>query len=252
MLELEGITGGYRGETKIGPLSITLPKGQITALVGPNGCGKSTLMKIAAGLMPPYTGRVLLEGADISGMKPTHLARRVAYMAQGRNIPGILVKNLVLHGRFPYLGYPRHYRREDTEAAAAAMEQMKIGHLAGRSMAELSGGERQKAYIAMLLAQGGELLFMDEPTTYLDINHQLEVMSVISRLKAMGKTPVLILHDLNLAMRWADRLAVMQAGKIRFAGTPQEAFASGILEQVFCVRSGCYQTETDGTQYYFS
>ena len=156
---------------------------------------------------------------------------------------------MVLHGRFPYLGYPRRYRAEDYETARKALEWAGAGDLADRPVGELSGGQRQKVYLAMALAQDTETIFMDEPTTYLDVRHQLEVMAVSRRLADMGRAVVLVLHDLSLALREADRLAVLSEGTLRQLGTPEEVFGSGELDRAFGVTVRRVWTES-GWLYY--
>lgn len=251
MIELRDITGGYNKKAIVGPVNISFAKGEVSVLVGPNGCGKSTLLKIASGQLLPYSGRVFMGGAAIDSMKSKEMARHMAYLPQNRVMSGIIVKSLVLHGRFPYVGYPRRYGKDDIKAANAAMEAIGILHLAERSMSELSGGERQKVYLSMLLAQGGDIILMDEPTTFLDISHQIEVMNIITELKGLGKTIIVVLHDLNMAMRFADRMYIMSNGKIQEDGSPEEIYKSGVLERVFDVKTGCYSTECYGMQYYF-
>lgn len=251
MIELAGVWGGYQGVAVVRDICARFAPGELNLLIGPNGCGKSTLLRMAAGLQPPQRGQVLLDGRDIGSIPPKELARQVAYLPQSRNIHPITVRHLVLHGRFPHLGYPRRYRPRDLDAAGEAMAQMGISHLADQSMEALSGGERQKAFLAMLLAQGGQVVFLDEPTTYLDIGHQLEVLRLARRLKDLGKTVVLILHDLNLAMGCADRVFLMDRGRLCCQGTPEEVFASGLLGQVFGVAARRVDTPDAGPQYYF-
>lgn len=252
MIEIKNLYGGYQGVPIVKNINTRFMAGQLSVVIGPNGCGKSTLLRMAAGLMPTQQGEVLLQGENVHNIPPKLLAQRVAYLAQSRTTHAILVKNLVLHGRFPYLGYPRRYGKEDMAVARQALARLGIEHLAEKSMDTLSGGERQKAYIAMMLAQGGEVVFMDEPTTYLDISHQLELVRIARQLQQMGKTLVLILHDLNLAMRCADRIFVMDKGEICIEGAPGEVFESGMLQKIFRVEAGSYQTEDAGRQYYFT
>lgn len=235
MIELKGLTVGYGGKSVLRDVSLSFLPGQVTVLLGPNGCGKSTLIKTALGLLPRQGGEILYDGVDLERMSTRQVARKAAYLAQSREIPSITARRMVLHGRFPYLGYPRRYRAEDYAAADRALEWAGAAELSGRPVQELSGGQRQKVYLAMALAQDTETVFMDEPTTYLDIRHQLEVMSVSRRLADMGRAVVLVLHDLSRALRDADRLAVLAGGALRQLGTPEEIFQSGELDRAFGV-----------------
>ena len=249
MLELQHIAAGYPGRQILKDLSLSIPDGRLTVVVGPNGCGKSTLLKAAAGILPAG-GAILLDGVSLPGCTSRDRARKVGFLPQNRPVPEITVEALVLHGRFPWLGYPRRYRPEDREAADRAIVQLGIGNLKGRYLPELSGGERQKVYLAMLLAQQTPVVLMDEPTTGLDIANQFELMGLVRELADSGKAVLLVLHDLELAMRYADLVAVMENGRICRTGTPEEIFGSGILQQVFRIRGG--QTRTpEGMQYYF-
>ena len=172
MVEVRNITVGYPGKTVLKNVSLAIPKGQLTVLLGPNGCGKSTLLKSLCGILTPENGQVLYDGEDLLLLPQQQLAQKIAYLSQGRQIPDITVRRLVLHGRFPYLGYPRRYRREDYACADLAMAQLGITDLADVPVQNLSGGQRQKVYIAMVLAQDTPIALLDEPTTYLDIVHQ--------------------------------------------------------------------------------
>ena len=236
MVELIGVTGGYGRQMAVQDFSLTLPSGEVAALVGPNGCGKSTLLRMAAGIVPPSAGQVLLKGRPLSGFSRRELGQLISYLPQSRPVPGISVQSMVMHGRFPHLGYPRRYRKEDWQMVQKAMEWAGVTHLAGRDMSRLSGGERQKVYFAMCLAQDSQVLFLDEPTTYLDLSHQFEIMELTRQLKQAGKTVIMVLHDLGLALSYADQLAVMQSGWLVFAGSPQKVLESGCLEQVFRVQ----------------
>ena len=249
MIELKGLTVGYGGKTVLRDVSLDFPAGQVTVLLGPNGCGKSTLMKTALGLLPRQGGEILYDGVDLERLTTRQVARKAAYLAQSREIPSITVRRMVLHGRFPYLGYPRRYRAEDYTAAAEALEWAGAAEQADRPVQELSGGQRQKVYLAMALAQDTETVFMDEPTTYLDVRHQLEVMAVSRRLADMGRAVVLVLHDLSRALRDADQLAVLADGTLRQVGTPEEVFTGGELDRAFGVAVRRVRTES-GWLYY--
>lgn len=249
MIELRELSAGYGGKPVLRGVSMAFPPGKVTVLLGPNGCGKSTLVKTALGLLPRQGGEILYDGVDLERLSARQAARKAAYLAQSREIPHITARRMVLHGRFPHLGYPRRYRAEDYAVAQKALEWAGAEELADRPVGELSGGQRQKVYLAMALAQDTETVFMDEPTTYLDVRHQLEVMAVSRRLADMGRAVVLVLHDLSLALREADRLAVLSEGRLHQAGTPEEIFSGGGLDRVFGVAVRRVRTE-GGWLYY--
>ncbi len=247
MLEIQNLTAGYGGGPVLKDLSLTLPGGKVTVILGPNGCGKSTLLKVLAGLLPA-AGRVGLEGEDLLALPQRERARRVAYLPQQRPVPEITVKRLVLHGRFPYLSYPRQYRREDLAAAQGAMEALGIGDLADRPVGSLSGGQRQKAYIAMALAQDTKAVLLDEPTAWLDIRHQFQLMELAKDLARQGKTVVLVLHDLALALERGDHLVLLKEGRLLAQGKDPEI--CGTLEAALGVRAVPVETPA-GRKYYF-
>ncbi len=227
MLELQNLTAGY-GETVIlKNISLSFHPGTVTAIVGPNGCGKSTLLKAAAGLISPMSGAVRTE-------EPR--AQNVAYLPQSRRLPEMTAGRLVLHGRFPWLGWPRRYREEDYAAAQKAMERLGIAELAERPLSELSGGTRQKCFLAMALAQEAGTLLLDEPTSFLDIGHQFRLLELCRELASEGKAVAVVLHDLPLALRCADRIAVMDAGRLLQTGTPEEILSTGTLEKLFGIQ----------------
>lgn len=248
MLEIKSLTAGYPGNVVLKDISLSFPQGTVTVVAGPNGCGKSTLLKAVAGILPS-AGQIRLDGEALGDLSSRNRAQRIAFLPQSRQVPEINVKRLVLHGRFPYLHYPRQYGKADHAAAETAMAAMKITDLADRSLASLSGGQRQKAYIAMALAQDTKVVLLDEPTTFLDIAHQLQLMTLAGELAARGKTVVLVLHDLTLAMEHADRLVILDRGQVRACGSPEAVFASGCLKEVFGVDLG--RTEVNGGWKYF-
>lgn len=250
MIELKSVTAGYRGRAVVKDVDLTFPAGQVTVLLGPNGCGKTTLLKTALGLLPALGGEICYDGRPIREMTPAELARGAAYMAQSRSVPNIQARRMVLHGRFPYLGFPRQYRREDFAAVDRALAEAGAQELADKPMAAMSGGQRQKIYLAMALAQDTPAIFMDEPTTWLDAKHQLEVMATARRLAEQGRAVGMVSHDLCLALRTADRVAVLAGGRLRAAGTPDEVFGSGVLDRVFAVRLRRFAAE-NGWQYYY-
>ena len=249
MLEVKSLSAGYSDTHVLEHVDFRIPSGKVTVILGPNGCGKSTLLKALCGIIPADSGQVVLDGENILTLPQRQLAQRVAYLAQSRQIPDITVERLVLHGRFPYLGYPRRYRKEDYAIADAAMKPMGVAELADELVQNLSGGQRQKVYIAMALAQDTPVILLDEPTTYLDISHQLQLMQQARMLAAQGKTVAMIIHDLPHAFQTADHMILMQEGKIVADGTPEQIYASGMISSVFGVRL-CRTGTEGGWRYY--
>ena len=250
MLEIRKLRAGYGTTEILHGIDLSIPTGAVTVIVGPNGCGKSTLMKTIAGVHTAAEGSICLEGVDLGPMTPQLRARQVAYLSQNRQTSDISVQRMVLHGRFPYLSYPRHYRREDLDIARHAMVTMGIEDLADRNLNTLSCGQRQKVYIAMTLAQDTPLVLLDEPTTYLDIFHQMQTLAQARFLAQQGKTVALVLHDLSAALRHADHVIVMQEGSVLHQGTSEEVFAGGCLDTAFGIRLERFHT-ANGWQYFF-
>lgn len=250
MLEIRNLSAGYPGNPVLQDISLTFRQGSVNVIVGPNGCGKSTLLKALTGILPA-SGSVKLEGQELLSLSRRELAKKVSFLPQNRPVPEITAGNLVLHGRFPYLSYPRRYRQEDHRIASEAMKKMGIGDLAERRLSTLSGGQRQKVYIAMALAQDTPVILLDEPNTFLDISHQLQLMDQARALAAEGKTVVLVLHDLAMALEYADFLAVISEGICLFQGNPEETFLSGNLDRAFGIQVQRTQTP-NGWKYYFS
>ena len=249
MLEIRNFSAGYEGKPVLRDISLSIPKGAVTVIVGPNGCGKSTLLKALTGILPA-AGSAALDGRELSTLDRRELAKVVAFLPQNRPTPEITVQNLVLHGRFPYLSYPRRYRKEDYRAAEAALERMGVGELSHRMVPTLSGGQRQKVYIAMALVQDTPVVLMDEPNTFLDIAHQLQLMAQARALAGEGKAVVLVLHDLPLALTVADSLAVLSQGRCLTQGDPDTVFRSGHLKAAFGVEIHRIHTEA-GWKYYY-
>ncbi|MCI8698986.1 MAG: ABC transporter ATP-binding protein [Oscillospiraceae bacterium] len=250
MIQLRDLSAGYGGRDVVHGVTLDFPPGRVLALLGPNGCGKSTLLRAALGLLPRSGGQVLLDGAPLESLSPRRRALMAAYLPQSRPTPNITAYKMVLHGRFPHLSYPRRCRREDYEAADRALRWADAADVAPRPMGELSGGQRQKVYLAMALAQQAPTLLMDEPTTFLDVGHQLEVMAAARRLAQEGRAVVMAVHDLPLAMRGADDIALLDGGRLAAWGTAEEVYASGALDRAFGVALRRVATQS-GWQYYY-
>ena len=247
MLELRGIAAGYGGTPVLREVSFTVPKGSLTALIGPNGCGKTTLLRAAARQLPLLAGEILLDGRPVSSYGRTEFARKAAFMPQVRSVPAITAGALVAHGRFPHLGFSRRLRPEDRAAVQAAMEATGVEDWANRDLRALSGGERQRVYLAMALAQDTDLILLDEPTTYLDPGRQFELLDLIASLPGRGKTVVMVLHDLSHALRYSTQLLLLEQGRLVQRGTPEELYAGGQLDRVFGIRS---RRAPDGSYYF--
>ena len=250
MLELKKVTSGCGKSPFLKDISVSFEKGRFTSVIGPNGSGKSTLLKTAVGIVTPDSGELFADGESLTKMKHKETARIIAYLSQGKGTPDMTVEQLVLHGRFPHLGYPRRYTENDRRAALDAMEKTGVADYADRSLSSLSGGMRQNVYIAMALAQGTDYILLDEPTTYLDIGQQLKLADSVRQLAVSGKTVLLVLHDILLALKISDRIAVMENGIISQTGTPDEILASDILRKIYGVGVKTLETP-DGTEYYY-
>ncbi|MFD0523158.1 ABC transporter ATP-binding protein [Paractinoplanes durhamensis] len=216
-------------------LDLNIPHGAVTAVVGPNGCGKSTLLRALGRLLKPRAGEVLLDGHRIDRMPTREVARIIGMLPQSPVAPdGLTVADLVMRGRHPHQTWFRQWSAGDQEIVTEALEWTDMRDLADRRVEELSGGQRQRAWISMALAQGTEVLLLDEPTTYLDLAHQIDVLDLVKRLhRERGRTIVMVLHDLNLAARYADHVVAMRDGKIVAEGTPTEVFTVELLADVF-------------------
>lgn len=243
MIEVRSLRKSFDGFTALDGLDISVPDGAVYGLVGPNGAGKSTLLRLLAGLAQPDAGHVLLAGRDIRRFKRQALARRLAVLPQGVEAPAdMTVRRLLECGRFPYRSYFRaEDPKKDREAVDWAMEVTHVADLQGREVQSLSGGERQRAFLAMVLAQQPEVLLLDEPTTYLDMAHQLEVMQIIAAVnRQYGMTVVMVLHDINHALQYADAVAVLHEHCIVRQGSPQDVISAELLADVFGVEADSF------------
>ncbi len=236
MIQIKNITCGYGKKAVISNFSASFERGRLYAIIGPNGCGKSTLLKSLIGIIPLMSGEIAAGGRLLSSMKQVEIAKKTAYLAQGNSVPDMTVGQLVLKGRFPHLAYPRRYGKDDRKIARAAMERMGIAELECESMRSLSGGMRQSAYIAMALCQGSEAILLDEPATYLDISHTLSLMHQLKELAREGHAVVAVMHDIAMALEFADEIIVMNNGRSEAQGSPEEICKSGAIERIFGVK----------------
>ncbi|MFF5792172.1 ABC transporter ATP-binding protein [Paeniglutamicibacter sp. NPDC012692] len=234
-LAAETITLGYDERVISRDLSIEIPEGAFTVIVGPNACGKSTLLRALSRLLKPKTGSIVLDGRTIHSYKAKEVARKLGLLPQTSTAPdGISVADLVARGRYPHQSMIRQWSKNDEAAVVDAMAATNVTSLAGRQVDELSGGQRQRVWVAMALAQQTPTLLLDEPTTYLDIAHQIELMELFSRLnRENNQTMVAVLHDLNHACRYATHLIAMKDGNVVAAGNPSEIVTADLVEEVF-------------------
>jgi iron complex transport system ATP-binding protein len=229
-----GLTLAYERRTIAERLSVAIPDRSFTVIVGPNACGKSTLLRALARILKPKSGAVLLDGQDIAALPARKLARTLGLLPQSAVVPdGITVADLVARGRYPHQRLLRQWSRDDERVARDSMAATGVADLADRLVDELSGGQRQRVWIAMALAQQTPLMLLDEPTTFLDIAHQIEILDLCTRLHEEGRTLVAVLHDLNHAARYATHLIAMRDGDVVAAGKPGEVITATLVEQVF-------------------
>ena len=235
MLQVRNLTVSYGASVILKGIDLDVPKGGITTIVGPNGCGKSTLLRAAAGLLARDCGTVTLNGVDMAELKRREIARQLAVLPQTPVAPeGLTIRDLVGRGRHPHQSWLRQDSADDSRVVDAVMELTNVTEFANRPLERLSGGQRQRAWIAMVLAQETPLVFLDEPTTYLDLSHSVEVLSLVRRLADQeGRTVLMVLHDLNLAARYSDQLVVMQRGEVEAVGVPAEVLTESLLDRVF-------------------
>ena len=234
-LRATNLTLGYSDADVVSDLDVEIPDGRITVIVGANACGKSTLLRGLARLLKPRGGQVILDGNSIQDLKSIDVAKVLGLLPQSPLAPdGITVGDLVGRGRYPHQGWFRQWSAEDDSAVAEALESTGTADLVDRNISELSGGQRQRVWVAMALAQDTDLLLLDEPTTFLDINHQVELLDLLMDLnRESGKTIVIVLHDLNLACRYADHIIAMKQGAIVAEGSPSDVVTATVVTEVF-------------------
>ena len=245
----EQLTLAYGKKTIAENLNVTIPDGHFTAIIGPNGCGKSTLLRTLSRLMTPTHGHVFLDGEHIQHYASKEVARRIGLLAQNATTPGdITVQELVARGRYPHQPLFTRWREEDERAVANAMQATGVTNLASQSVDTLSGGQRQRVWIAMVLAQETAIMLLDEPTTWLDISHQIDLLELLSELnRQQGYTLAAVLHDLNQACRYATHLIALKEGKIVAEGAPGEIVTTELIEQVYGLKCLIIEDPIAGT-----
>ncbi len=252
MIELQNICYSYPGqENLLQNISTSFEERKVTSILGPNGCGKSTLLKVICRLLQPTSGSVLLRSQSVHSMKNKEFAKQVALLSQTNHPPEITVEDLVAYGRYPHQKYGQGLNHQDKIIINHALSRVKADEYRHRMVNRLSGGQRQRAYIAMALAQDTDIIFLDEPTTYLDINIRFEIMELIRSLNQAGKTIIMVLHDLNLALEYSDHIILMDNGKIQTEGTPQQVIQSGEIDRIFNIKTHLFR-KGDQIFYHFS
>ncbi|MET7950784.1 ABC transporter ATP-binding protein [Micromonospora sp. NPDC005324] len=233
-LTVHDVKLGYGGAAAVDGVTLEVPDRQITTIIGSNGCGKSTLLKGMARLLTPERGHIALDGRPIHITDTRSVARIVGLLPQGPTAPdGVTVADLVARGRAPHQRWWQQWSREDEQAVQAAIDATDLTALADTAVHRLSGGQRQRAWIAMALAQDTPILLLDEPTTYLNVSHQVDVLELVRELNQRGRTIVMVLHDLNQAARYADHIVAMASGRVVASGTPERVITPDVLSDVF-------------------
>ncbi len=252
MIKLTHVTVGYDNHEVINDLSIEIPKEKITTIIGANGCGKSTLLKAMTKYLKPIEGHITLDGEDIYHMKGKKLSRKMAVLPQIRSVPGdVKVKDLVSYGRFPYMKFGRKLTGKDHEIIQWAMEKTGLSNLGDRRVSTLSGGEQQRAWIAMAVAQKTDILVLDEPTTFLDISYQIDVLELIKELNEhLGLTIIMVLHDINHAARYSHQLIAMKHGDIYTYDSTEKVMNERLLEDVFNIEARLYEDNINQCIYF--
>ncbi|MZI93132.1 Fe(3+) dicitrate ABC transporter ATP-binding protein FecE [Vibrio sp. CAIM 722] len=239
---------GYGKQSIVKGVNITIPEQKIVALLGPNGCGKSTLLKGLARILEPESGTVFWNGQEIHSVSSRELAQQLALLPQAQEPPeGVTVRNVVGYGRSPYTGFWGQLATDDKTMVEQAMQATGVTELADTLITDLSGGQRQRVWLAMTLAQDTDYILLDEPTTYLDLNHQVELMKLMRRLNQQGKTLITVLHDINQACRYCDYLIVMKDGQVVTQGEPEKILTAELLQSVFELDAEIHRDPIAGT-----
>lgn len=252
LLSCSGLTVDYGSRRALNALNLSVGKGEVRALIGPNGSGKSTALQALAGLIRPTSGEAAIDGAPIASMSRRQIARQLAFMPQQPTAPDeMTVEQLVRQGRFAHVGLFKSYGPEDEKAIRWALEATGLSDFAARSLSALSGGERQRAWISAALAQEAGILLLDEPTSFLDIGYQIEVLDLIHHLsRDRGVTVIMAIHDLNQAMSISDRICLLKRGEMVFDGEPNDLAGSGLIESVFRVRGRFVEIAPDAPPHF--
>lgn len=249
IFQAEQLVAGYDNKTVIQEISLVIPSNKISVIIGANGCGKSTLLKTLARLIKPTSGKITLDGRALSKIPSKQLARVVGLLPQSPIVPeGISVTDLVGRGRFPHQTLFNGWSKKDYEAVAEAMSIMNITEFANHNIDELSGGQRQRVWIAMALAQQTDILFLDEPTTFLDITYQVEILDLLTDLnRKHGTTIVMVLHDINLSARYADHIFALDKGKLIAEGEPSKVITNSMVKEIFGLDSTVIKDPLSGS-----
>lgn len=251
-IEVKNLQVKYGEKIALSDANMEIARGEIVTIIGPNGSGKSTLIKSIARCLKSSNGEIIVDGININSYSTKMLAKKMAILPQVKHISGdITVKSLVSYGRYPHLGFGRRLDNKDREIIDWAIEKTGLVNLKERNVMTLSGGERQRAWIAMALAQKPEILILDEPTTYLDISYQLEVLELIKQLnESLGITVIMVLHDLNQAARYSDNIYVLMDGKVCNYGKPKNIIKSKLLKDIFRIEAHIYEDEVNCCPYF--
>ena len=251
MINIKNLSLSIDDKKVLNDINITFPKNKLSIILGPNGSGKTTLIKTVLGLLKYTEGNILIDSKELSIMDEKEKALNISYLSQSRNTPSLSVERMVLHGRFPHLSWPRHYSKKDWDIVEDAMRKTGCISFRKRNLTTLSGGERQKVYLAMCLCQTTPIILMDEPTTYLDIENQLSLMKLCRDLcENENKTIVMVLHDIPLSLKYADYLCLLNKGNIVAKGTRDEVYNSHILDKTFNV--SIKRTLIDNSYHYYT